>query len=263
MISYYKNQFIDSDEIQLNQNLLRGIGVFETIKFKKNKLFFFDEHINRLLSNDFFDFTKLKKEKIYDNVIKLIKQNSIQEGLVKIIITPKSNDWNNLEYYIFLRKLPKINQDVVKVIFYQENLYPILRFNPMYKSLSYMGNFMASRDAKLEGAFEPIFYNKNNIITEGSIRNIFFIKENIIYTPCTKLGILNGITRQKVIELGQSKNYKVDTSPIPFKNINSMDEAFITSSAIGILPCKWNGWNSDFTVTKKLKNLYNSMSENQ
>ena len=42
-----------------------------------------------------------------------------------------------------------------------------------------------------------------------------------------------------------------------------MDEAFITSSAIGILPCKWNGWKSDFTVTKKLKNLYNSMSENQ
>ena len=261
MISYYKNQFIDSDEIQLNQNLLRGIGVFETIKFSKNKLFF-DEHINRLLSNDFFDFTKLKKKKIYDNVIKLIKQNSIQEGLVKIIITPKSMIGIILNT-IFFAKLPKINQDVVKVIFYQENLYPILRFNPMYKSLSYMGNFMARRDAKLEGAFEPIFYNKNNIITEGSIRNIFFIKENIIYTPCTKLGILNGITRQKVIELGQSKNYIVDTSPIPFKNINSMDEAFITSSAIGILPCKWNGWNSDFTVTKKLKNLYNSMSENQ
>ena len=133
----------------------------------------------------------------------------------------------------------------------------------MYKSLSYMGNFMAKRDAKLEGAFEPIFYNQDNIITEGAIRNIFFVKENIIYTPSTKLGILNGITRQKIIKLAQSENYEVETLPINFDSIHSMDEAFITSSAIGVLPCKWDNWNSDFTITYKLKNLYHDMSENQ
>ena len=263
MISYYKNQFIDSDQIDINQNLFNGIGIFETIKFTNNKILFFDEHMNRLYSNDFFDFTKLKKEKIYEDAIKVINQNSIVEGLIKIIILPIANDWNNLEYYIFIRELPQINTPVVKVVFYQESLYPILRFNPMYKSLSYMGNFMAKRDAKLEGAFEPIFYNQDNIITEGAIRNIFFIKENIIYTPSTKLGILNGITRTKIIELAQSENYTVKTQSINLDSINNMDEAFITSSAIGVLPCKWDGWNSDFTITYKLKNLYHDMSENQ
>jgi len=106
-------------------------------------------------------------------------------------------------------------------------------------------------------------FNENNIITEGAIRNIFFIKKNIIYTPSTKLGILNGITRQKVIKLLQSENYIVETLPINFDSINSMDEAFITSSAIGVLPCKWDGWNSDFTITKKLKNQYSAMVKNQ
>ena len=48
----------------------------------------------------------------------------------------------------------------------------------MYKSICYMGNFMAIRDAKLSGAFEPVFYNKSQMITEGAIRNIFFIKDN-------------------------------------------------------------------------------------
>tara|TARA_B000000475_G_C15932841_1_gene421523 strand:- start:163 stop:945 length:783 start_codon:yes stop_codon:yes gene_type:complete len=260
MISYYKNQFILSNKIKLNQNLLRGIGVFETIKFNKKKLFFFDEHINRLFSNDFFDFTKFKKEKIYENIIKVIDQNSINEGLAKIVITPVSDDWSELEYYIFLRKLPKIETSIVKIIFFKESLYPILRFKPMHKSLSYMGNFMAKRDASLKGAFEPIFYNENNIITEGAIRNIFFIKKNIIYTPSTKLGILNGITRQKVIEIAHTENYRVETMPINFNSINNMDEAFITSSAIDILPCKWDGWNSDFTITQKLKNLYSNMT---
>jgi branched-subunit amino acid aminotransferase/4-amino-4-deoxychorismate lyase len=263
MIFYYKNQFINSDKIEINQNLFNGIGIFETIKFTNNKLLFFGEHMNRLLSNNFFDFTKIKKEKIYDDAIKVINQNSIVEGLVKIIILPTENNWNDLEYYIFIRELPKINTPIVKVVFYKESLYPILRFNPMYKSLSYMGNFMAKRDAKLEGAFEPIFYNQDNIITEGAIRNIFFVKENIIYTPSTKLGILNGITRQKIIKLAQSENYEVETLPINFDSIHSMDEAFITSSAIGVLPCKWDNWNSDFTITYKLKNLYHDMSENQ
>ena len=38
-----------------------------------------------------------------------------------------------------------------------------------------------------------------------------------------------------------------------------MDEAFITSSGIGILPCVWNEWTSDFKITLKLQNIYNEM----
>ena len=133
----------------------------------------------------------------------------------------------------------------------------------MYKSLSYMGNFMAQKDAKAEGAFEPIFYNQDNLITEGAIRNIFFIRDQIIYTPSTDLGILNGITRQKIIRLAWLRGYKVETSPINFETINNMDEAFITSSAIGVLPCQWNGWKSDFNITQKLKNDYKHLVENQ
>ena len=263
MIGYYKNQFIDSDKVNINQNLFNGIGIFETIKFTNKKLLFFDDHMKRLFANNFFDLQKIKKEKIYENAINVINENSISEGLIKIIITPIEDDWCDIEYYIFIRALPTINTSCVKIVFYKENSYPILRFNPMYKSLSYMGNFMARRDAKLEGAFEPIFYNQNNIITEGAIRNIFFITENVIHTPSTKLGILNGITRTKIIELAQSENYTVKTLPINFDRINNMDEAFITSSAIGVLPCKWDGWKTDLTITYKLKNLYHDMSENQ
>ena len=34
-----------------------------------------------------------------------------------------------------------------------------------------------------------------------------------------------------------------------------MDEAFICSSAIGILPCYWDEWESEYTITKKLQFL--------
>ena len=35
-----------------------------------------------------------------------------------------------------------------------------------------------------------------------------------------------------------------------------MDEAFITSSSVDVLPCYWDGWDSDYSITIKLKNLY-------
>ncbi len=256
MISYYKNQFLDAKAININENLLCGIGIFETIKFVNDKMLFFDDHLDRLFDNSFFDFSKLNREKIYADSKKVIDYNSISEGLIKIVVLPLTEDWNNLEYYIFIRELPELNTNCVKVLFYSEDLYPILRFKPMYKSLSYMGNFMAIKDAKLAGAFEPIFYNQSNIITEGAIRNIFFIKGSTIYTPAIDLGILNGITRQKIIQLSLSKGYSIQESHINYDDINDMDEAFITSTGVDILPCYWDSWCSDYVITNKLKNLY-------
>ena len=42
-----------------------------------------------------------------------------------------------------------------------------------------------------------------------------------------------------------------------------MDEAFITSSAVDVLPCYWDGWNSEYQITSKLKNLYNQSIKNK
>ena len=68
---------------------------------------------------------------------------------------------------------------------------------------------------------------------------------------------MNGITRQKIIELAVSSGYNVEELNIHYEDINSMDEAFITSSAVDILPCYWDGWSSNYSITIKLKNLYN------
>ena len=38
-------------------------------------------------------------------------------------------------------------------------------------------------------------------------------------------------------------------------NVNLMDEAFICSSVVGVLPCFWDGWKSDFKLTKRLQFL--------
>ena len=260
MISYYKGEFLNQKDIPINTNLFRGLGVFETIKFINQKIIFFDEHINRLFANHhFFNFSNISKNDIYKTAIDILKKNNLKEGLLKIIVLPIDNNFNDIEYYIFIRPLPTINQNTVNIKFYSESNYPLLRFNPAYKSLFYMGNMLAIKDAHDSGAFEPIFYNHNKIITEGAIRNIFFIKDQVIYTPKLELGILDGVTRSKVLEVSQKLNYNISESLINYNEINKMDESFLTSTAIGILPCYWDGWKSDYSITLDLKKHYNQM----
>ena len=260
MISYYQGKFLNHNDISINENIFRGLGVFETIKFIDRKMIFFDEHIDRLFSNKhFFNFGKITKNSIYDMAIQTIEKNNLAEGLIKIIVIPTDEDFKDIEYYIFIRDLPKINNNFSRIKFYSESNYPLLRFKPAFKSLFYMGNMLAIRDAQNEGVFEPIFYNEDNIITEGAIRNIFFIKNNIIYTPNLNLGILDGVTRDKVLQLGVKFEYQILESAINYDDINQMDEAFLTSTAIGIMPCYWDGWSSDYAITLKLKKHYNQM----
>ena len=33
----------------------------------------------------------------------------------------------------------------------------------------------------------------------------------------------------------------------------TMDEAFLSSTGIGLLPCNWENWNSDFVITNQIK----------
>ena len=141
----------------------------------------------------------------------------------------------------------------VKVVFFNEADYPIIRFTPAIKSMNYIGNMLAKKDAEKLGAYEPVFVNHNSIITECAIRNIFFIKNQTLLTPSTELGILPGVMRDTIMELARNMKLEIIETKIHKDEIMEMDEAFISSSGIGLYSCKWDNWDSDFTLTQQLK----------
>ena len=118
---------------------------------------------------------------------------------------------------------------------------------------------LAKKDADDANAFEPVFYNRDGFITECAIRNIFFIKGRTLLTPDTNLGVLPGVMRNKIMSIAKEINLNVKETTIPIESINEMDEAFISSTGIGLFPCVWEGWQSDFILTSKLKNRINQL----
>ena len=108
--------------------------------------------------------------------------------------------------------------------------------------------------------FVPIeFVNFSCNIPYYSLFNIFSVDENGINTP--DQGVLEGITRQTVIDLAKELNIKVNKKPITIKMLKSSEELFATSTAGGVMPItKISGKNINKgavgDITRKIHKLY-------
>ena len=248
--------------VPLNDSgFLLGDGLFETIRFDNKTLFKPEKHLERLYLGLQIIHICLESSdaKILEILNKIIQKNELEAGLLRLMVTrgnvegPPWKYTGSASVYINIRPLSPEPILPVKVVYYPEKKYPIIRYTPAIKSLNYLGNMLAKKDAEKDDAFEPVFFNGDGFITECAIRNIFFIQDKKLLTPSIELGVLPGVMRDTIISIAKEINITVKEANISIESINEMDEAFISSTGIGLLPCFWNGWQSDFTITSKLK----------
>jgi len=81
----------------------------------------------------------------------------------------------------------------------------------------------------------------------------------MLLTPELSLGILPGVMRDTIIEISKKMHLTIKETKIKISEINSMDEAFISSTGIGLYPCYWDNWNSDYPITQKLRKNLNKI----
>ena len=260
---YINNQFIESTKAMIPFNdsgFLYGDGLFETMRFDDRRIFSIEKHLRRLTKG--LDIISLKLNKsindLSDLLNQVIEKNNINSGIIRLMITRGDLSIQNSKemmpsIYISIKPFYTIPENAVKVLYLNEKKYPIIRYNPAIKSMNYIGNMLAKKDADSQGAYEPIFYNKDGLITECAIRNIFYIKNSEVLTPSLDLGILSGVMRETIIDVVKSMGLNCKETHIKLSDTQIMDEAFLSSTGIGLLPCNWENWNSDFVITNQIK----------
>ena len=263
-MQYYINgQFISSAKANIPFNdagFLYGDGLFETMRFDNKNIFSYENHINRLFQGLGIIGLKIEENKksLFSLLNKVIHINNLEFGIIRLMVTRGDTNKNSSHYnipciYISIKPFYSIPDRPVKVVYLDETNYPIIRFTPAIKSMNYIGNMLSKRDCEKQGGFEPVFYNKDRIITECAIRNIFYIKDKILYTPTLDLGILSGIMRETVLNIAKSLQLIVKETYINYDKIDSMDESFISSTGIGLLACYWDNWASEYHYTNLIK----------
>ncbi len=263
MYYYINGKFELSENANIpfdDAGFLYGDGLFETMRFDNKVIFYQEKYLGRLSKGLKIINLKINQtdNELLEILNKVIHMNNLDSGIIRLMVTrgisnKKSSDFNIPRIYVSIKPFYEIPQNPVKVIYLDEEKFPIIRFTPAIKSMNYIGNLLSKRECENQGGYEPVFYNKNKIITECAIRNIFYIKDNTLLTPSVDLGILSGVMRDTILQIAYDININVVEEHIHYDNINNMEEAFISSTGIGLLPCYWDKWKSNYSITKLIK----------
>ena len=96
-------------------------------------------------------------------------------------------------------------------------------------------NYANAALARLEaidcGYDEAIMLNRDGKVTEGSAENIFLVRGDSILTPPSGSGILEGITRDSVIQIIEADGGRVTEREIDREDLYTADEVFMVGTA--------------------------------
>ncbi|ETZ06781.1 putative branched-chain-amino-acid aminotransferase [Holospora obtusa F1] len=114
---------------------------------------------------------------------------------------------------------------------------PDPRSAPVHSKASglYMISAMAKRTAELKGFDDAVLLDTQDRIAEASSSNIFFVKDGKLLTPFPH-SFLKGLTRAFVIEQAKKRGIDVQETDIFLSDLPLMDSAFLTGTAVGIVP---------------------------
>jgi len=108
--------------------------------------------------------------------------------------------------------------------------------NPIIKSNNLLNNALAMQMAYRSGAEEALMCNFRGELTECSQANFFMVRNGAALTPKSEAGLLEGVTRGFLFEIGRDLGIDVREETLYPKDLESADEMFITSTTRELSP---------------------------
>ncbi len=251
-IIYLDGNYVREEEAKISvfdHGVLYGDGVFEGIRVYNGRIFKCEEHINRLYNaaKAIMLEIPMSKEEMTEVLLETCRRNQIKDGYVRLVITRGKGD---LGLNPVSCKVASVFCIAGSITLYPDEMYikgmPIITavqrrnkstiVDPQIKSLNYLNNILAKIEANRAGVPEALMLNHDGVVAECTGDNIFIVKDNVIYTPPIYVGILDGITRNTVIELAKELGYEVKESEFTLFNVYSADECFLTGTAAEAIP---------------------------
>jgi branched-chain amino acid aminotransferase len=103
-------------------------------------------------------------------------------------------------------------------------------------SASYLNSGLANMEAVSHGYGEAILLNESGCVAEGSGENIFVVRDGVVSTPPLSDGILEGLTRNSVIQIARDLGYTVLERSLVRTDLYVADEVFFTGTAAELTP---------------------------
>lgn len=221
-----------------------GHGIFETIMIKDGTTPLLSYHWDRITKSlevlgikipfDFLDLARMIDSLITDNKL------SGSRGGIRLTITDGvsargllSDGTQSPTFILTTFNVPDpvdtpMNATIVETRRNENSL------SSKIKSISYLDNILAQKEALSKGFDLAILLNSKSNVAEGAISNIFAIKRNKIYTPLICDGALPGVVRHVLLNVLEHSQYSIHEKTITVNELYDADEVFITNALLGV-----------------------------
>src|SRR5438552_4786506 len=243
---YINGKLVDKADAKISvydHALLYGDGVFEGIRVYDGKVFRLKEHVDRLFESARAIRLEIpiSREQMIEAILGTVKANNKQNGYTRPIVTRGAG---------YLGLDPRKTTDPQVIIIVDDiSLYPPELYengmelatvstirnhpnalNPRIKSCNYLNNILAKIEAVQAGCVEALMLNHKGEIAECTGDNIFLVKRGVLRTPSIDAGILEGVTRNAILELAKGAGIAVQELALTRHDVYSADECFLTGT---------------------------------
>jgi branched-chain amino acid aminotransferase len=279
---YLNGKFVDQSHAVVSvfdHGLLYGDGVFEGIRSYHGLIFKLREHIERLFesAHTIMLTIPMTKEALSEVVKQSLRVNRLRDAYVRLVVTRGEGDLG-----LDPRKCARPTVFVIadKIELYQKSLYDKglelitvatqrnvpEALNPQIKSLNYLNNILAKIEAITAGYEEAIMLSSSGYVTECTGENLFIVDHKQLLTPPPYIGVLRGITRQAVMDLGRKLRLEVREELLTRHDLFNADECFLTGTAAEIVPVvnidgRRIGAGKPGPVTKRLQQAFRQLTK--
>lgn len=279
MIVYLNGSYVPHSEARISiddRGFLFADGVYELAKIYEGRPFLLEPHLRRLRTG----LGELRMpDDIVDNVPaimeRLLDENDLRNGESALYIqvtrgaAPRAHAFPSPDtpQTVFISVKPiKAHPASYFTDGAAAITVPDVRWSRCdIKSIVLLPNVLANQQAKENGAFEALFIRDGHVI-EGSHANLFGVLDGRLMTCPVSGHILNGITRQLVLQRAPEAGIQVYEESIPESRLNEVTELFITGTTTEIMPItrvdgKLVGTGAPGPVTQKLQQLFRTWVE--
>ena len=235
-----------------DRGFLYGDSVYEVTRAHHGVAFALDEHLERLeRSAAGILLVPPSRAEVQAAVEDTIKASGLDDAYVRVVVTRGEGEIaldpalaGAPRLVVIVRPAhppaPEAYRDGVEVAIVGRTRFaagaPTSSVDPQVKSGNYLGSVLAVAEARRRNAYEAILCDNVGRLTEGSSSNFFIVKGGWVTTPPLSLGLLEGITRRKTMDLCRQASIGIAEQPLWPIDLVSADEAFLTSSVRGLLP---------------------------
>ena len=250
MLAYLNGEFIPKEEVRVSpfdRGFLFGDSVYEVIPSYNNKLFLFDEHLERLknsLSITNIPIPESLKD-LHTLMMELLQKNQFSNQAIYIQVTrgidpARSHVSSNTTVPTLFMSSAELEINPYRESPHKDGLNVKLEEDIRWKRCDVKATTLLPNIIPFhhEGKsdIDEILFHDGHKINEGSKSNFFFVFDDLIVTPPKEQNILLGVTRNYFLKRLLEEGFKVSEKEVRIEDLNKADEIWVTSSTKEIQP---------------------------